>query len=48
MSEPREIYVLGTGPAGMAAAYTATKKGQPVVVVERDSQVGGLAKSIKY
>jgi protoporphyrinogen oxidase len=48
MSEPSEIYVLGAGPAGMAAAYTATKKGQPVVVVERDSQVGGLAKSIEY
>ena len=48
MSDPSEIYVLGAGPAGMAAAYTATKKGQPVVVVERDSQVGGLAKSIEY
>lgn len=32
----------------MAAAYTATKKGQPVVVIEGDSQVGDLAKSIEY
>ena len=48
MSEPSEIYILGAGPAGMAAAYTATKKGHPIVVVERDSQVGGLAKGIKY
>jgi heterodisulfide reductase subunit A-like polyferredoxin len=44
MSEPNEIYVLGAGPAGMAAAYTITKKGQPVVVVEQDSQVGAWQK----
>lgn len=42
------IYILGAGPAGLAAAYTLTKQGQPVVVVERDNQVGGLAKSIEY
>jgi len=42
------IYILGAGPAGLAAAYTLTKLGQPVVVVERDSRVGGLAKSIEY
>lgn len=34
--------------AGLAAAYTLTKQGQSVVVVERDGQVGGLAKSIEY
>ncbi|MGL6139153.1 MAG: FAD-dependent oxidoreductase, partial [Planktothrix sp.] len=42
------IYILGAGPAGLAAAYTLTKQGQSVVVVERDGQVGGLAKSIEY
>ena len=42
------IYVLGGGPAGLAAAYELTKQGQSVVVVERDSRVGGLAKSINY
>lgn len=45
-SEP--IYILGAGPAGLAAAYTLTQQGQSVVVVERDSRVGGLAKSIEY
>ena len=45
-SEP--IYILGAGPAGLAAAYTLTQQGQSVVVVERDDRVGGLAKSIKY
>ncbi|MFM6455031.1 MAG: NAD(P)/FAD-dependent oxidoreductase, partial [Planktothrix sp.] len=42
------IYILGAGPAGLAAAYTLTKQGHSVVVVERDHQVGGLAKSIEY
>jgi protoporphyrinogen oxidase len=45
---PSEIYILGAGPAGMAAAYTLTQQEQHVVVIERDSQVGGLAKSIDY
>jgi protoporphyrinogen oxidase/putative flippase GtrA len=42
------VYILGAGPAGLAAAYSLTKQGKSVVVVERDSQVGGLAKSINY
>jgi len=42
------IYILGAGPAGLAAAYTLTQQGQTVVVIERDSKVGGLAKSIEY
>ena len=44
----KPFYILGGGPAGLAAAYQLTKQGQSVVVVERDSQVGGLAKSINY
>lgn len=42
------IYILGAGPAGMAAAYRLTQLGFPVVVVEREDRVGGLAKSIRY
>ena len=42
------IYILGAGPAGLAAAYQLTKQGFPVVVVEKDALVGGLAKSIEY
>jgi protoporphyrinogen oxidase/putative flippase GtrA len=44
----KPIYILGAGPAGLATAYTLAKLNYPVVVVERDSQVGGLAKSINY
>jgi protoporphyrinogen oxidase/putative flippase GtrA len=42
------IYVLGGGPAGLAAAYSLTKQGRSVVVIEQDSTVGGFAKSIEY
>lgn len=42
------VFVLGAGPAGLACAYTLSKLGLPVVVVERDDQVGGLARSIVH
>lgn len=44
----KPIYILGAGPAGLAAAYTLTKQGLPVVIVEKNNQVGGLSKSINY
>lgn len=44
----KQVYVLGAGPAGLATAYVLTKQGYSTAVVERDSRVGGLAKSIKY
>ncbi|MBW4509773.1 MAG: FAD-dependent oxidoreductase [Scytonematopsis contorta HA4267-MV1] len=47
-STSKPIYILGAGPAGLAAAYTLRKQGKSVVVVERDNRVGGLAKSIEY
>ncbi len=45
---PDPIYILGAGPAGLAAAYTLTKQGESVVILERDNRCGGLAKSIPY
>lgn len=44
----KPIYILGAGPAGLAAAYTLTKQGIPVIVVEKNNQVGGLSKSVNY
>jgi protoporphyrinogen oxidase len=37
--------VLGAGPAGLTAGYLLVKKGLPVVVLEAEDQVGGLAKT---
>jgi protoporphyrinogen oxidase len=39
--------VLGGGPAGLTAGYLLAKKGRRVVVLESQSQVGGLAKTVE-
>jgi protoporphyrinogen oxidase len=39
--------VLGAGPAGLTAGYLLAKRGLPVVVVEAEDQVGGLAKTVE-
>lgn len=40
--------ILGAGPAGMAAALGLHKAGWPFVVVEKNEQVGGLARTFQY
>ena len=40
--------IIGAGPAGLTAAYELTLQGVPVIVVEQDRQVGGLARTIEY
>jgi 2,4-dienoyl-CoA reductase (NADPH2) len=40
---PRRVVVVGGGPAGMEAARVAARRGHHVDVVERSSQLGGLA-----
>ncbi|GAA4389449.1 glutamate synthase subunit beta [Brevibacterium sp. NPDC049920] len=38
----RRVAVVGSGPAGLAAAQQLTRAGHTVVVYERDDRVGGL------
>src|SRR5439155_1336865 len=40
------VLVLGGGPAGLTAGYLLAKQGKPVVVLEAEEQVGGLAKTV--
>src|SRR3712207_4969150 len=40
------VVVLGGGPAGLTAGYLLAKAGKPVVVVEAEEQLGGLAKTV--
>jgi NADPH-dependent 2,4-dienoyl-CoA reductase/sulfur reductase-like enzyme len=40
---PRDVVVVGAGPAGLEAARVATIRGHRVTVVERSDRVGGLA-----
>jgi protoporphyrinogen oxidase len=41
----RPVAVLGGGPAGLTAGYLLARKGVPVIVLEAEDQVGGLAKT---
>ncbi len=40
-----DILVLGSGPSGFAAAYTAAKSGAKVVLVEQNGDIGGISTS---
>ncbi len=38
----KKVSVVGSGPAGLAAAVQLTKAGHEVTVYERDDKIGGL------
>jgi protoporphyrinogen oxidase len=42
----RPTLVLGAGPAGLTAGYLLAKLGLPVLVLEAEQEVGGLAKTV--
>lgn len=44
--ESAPVAVLGAGPAGLTAAYRLVRRGYPVVVLEADAEVGGLARTV--
>lgn len=42
------VYVVGAGPAGLAAAHELIQRDCPVVVLEKSDKVGGLARTETY
>ena len=40
-----DVLVLGSGPSGFAAAYTAAQNGAKVILVEQNGDVGGISTS---
>ena len=45
---PKPVVVIGAGPAGLTAGYELTTRGVPVVILEKDDGVGGLARTVEY
>jgi protoporphyrinogen oxidase len=45
MTTDKPTVILGGGPAGLTAGYLLAKRGKPVIVLEAEDQVGGIAKT---
>ena len=41
------VLIIGAGPAGLTAAHQLVGGGDPVVVVEEDSVVGGISRTVE-
>jgi len=46
MPEDAPVVIAGAGPGGLTAAYQLTKRGQRPVVLEADSVVGGISRTV--
>jgi protoporphyrinogen oxidase len=42
------IIIVGAGPAGLTAAFELARNGQEVIIIEKESQVGGISKTMNY
>jgi protoporphyrinogen oxidase len=47
-SQDAPVVVIGAGPAGLTAAYELVRRDVPVLVVDADSRVGGIAQTGEY
>lgn len=43
-----KVIILGAGPAGLSAGLELAKKGYNPVIIDKDSQVGGMSKTLEY
>lgn len=48
LPKKKKIIILGAGLAGLSCAYKLLQKGAEVIVLEKEKEVGGLARTIKY
>ena len=47
MPDDHKIVIIGAGPAGLTAAYVLTKRGVPSTVLEADTVVGGISRTVE-
>ena len=45
-SKPYDAIIIGAGHNGLAAAATLAAKGKSVCVIERDTAIGGMSKTV--
>lgn len=45
-SAEHQVVIIGAGPAGLTAAYMLTKRGQSAVILEADTVVGGISRTV--
>ena len=48
MSEIFDYCIVGSGPSGLTCSYELLKENKKILMIERDSRSGGLAKSYNY
>ncbi|MDF2871884.1 MAG: NADH:flavin oxidoreductase [Anaerocolumna sp.] len=48
VENPKKVMVIGAGPGGLTAAYTAAKRGHKVTIFEQKNDLGGQFKSAAY
>ena len=46
--EKNKVIILGAGPAGLSAGLELAKKGYKPIIIDKDSQVGGISKTLEY
>ena len=46
--QTKEVVILGAGLAGLGAGYALSMSGADILVIEGDTTVGGLAKTVNY
>ncbi|MGZ4688500.1 MAG: NAD(P)/FAD-dependent oxidoreductase [Acidimicrobiia bacterium] len=47
MTAPESVVIVGAGPAGLTAAYMLSKQGVTATVLEADSVVGGISRTVE-
>ncbi len=47
-SKKKKVVILGAGLAGLSCAYRLLQKGAQVIILEKERDIGGLSRTIKY